>query len=35
VEALKALGLFRGSQAGYGYGEGFHVIRMGAELFLN
>jgi len=35
VEALKALALFRGSQAGYGYGEGFHVIRMGAELFLN
>ncbi len=34
VEALKALALFRGSQAGYGYGEAFHVIRMGAELFL-
>lgn len=34
IEALKALALFRGSQAGYGYAEGFHVIRMGAELFL-
>jgi LmbE family N-acetylglucosaminyl deacetylase len=34
VEALKALALFRGSQAGYGYAEAFHIIRMGAELFL-
>jgi len=34
VEALKALALFRGSQAGYGYAEGFQVIRMGAELFI-
>ena len=34
VEALKALALFRGSQAGYGYAEAFHVIRMGAELFI-
>lgn len=34
VEALKSLALFRGSQAGYGYAEAFHVIRMGAELFL-
>jgi N-acetylglucosamine malate deacetylase 1 len=34
VEALKALALFRGSQAGYGYAEAFQVIRMGAELFL-
>jgi LmbE family N-acetylglucosaminyl deacetylase len=34
VEALRALALFRGSQAGYGYAEGFHVIRMGAELFI-
>lgn len=34
VEALKALALFRGSQAGYGYAEAFHVIRMGAELFM-
>ncbi|MBX3244936.1 MAG: PIG-L family deacetylase [Acidobacteria bacterium] len=32
IEALKALALFRGSQAGYGYAEAFHVIRMGAEL---
>lgn len=34
IEALKALALFRGSQAGYGYAEGFHIIRMGAELFM-
>ncbi|QDU55384.1 PIG-L deacetylase family protein [Aeoliella mucimassa] len=36
VEALKALALFRGSQAGFGYGEGFHVIRMTAppEMFI-
>lgn len=32
VEALKALALFRGSQAGCGYAEAFHIIRMGAEL---
>jgi LmbE family N-acetylglucosaminyl deacetylase len=30
LEALKALALFRGSQAGFGYAEGFHVIRMNA-----
>ena len=34
IEALKALAVFRGSQAGFGYAEGFHVIRMGAELFM-
>ena len=34
LEALKALALFRGSQAGYGYAEAFQIIRMGAELFL-
>ena len=34
IEALRALALFRGSQAGYGYAEAFHVIRMGAELFM-
>jgi len=34
VEALRALALFRGSQAGYGYAEALHIIRMGAELFL-
>jgi len=28
LEALRALALFRGSQAGMGYAEGFHVIRM-------
>jgi len=30
LEALKALALFRGSQAGFGYGEGFHILRFGA-----
>lgn len=30
LEALKALALFRGSQAGFGYGEGFHILRMTA-----
>lgn len=34
IEALRALALFRGSQAGYGYAEAFQVIRMGAGLFL-
>jgi len=28
LEALKALALFRGSQSGFGYGEGFHIVRM-------
>ncbi|HAC64474.1 MAG TPA: PIG-L family deacetylase [Cyanothece sp. UBA12306] len=28
LEALKALALFRGSQAGMGYAEGFHLLRM-------
>jgi N-acetylglucosamine malate deacetylase 1 len=28
LEAIKALALFRGSQAGMGYGEGLHIIRM-------
>jgi LmbE family N-acetylglucosaminyl deacetylase len=28
LEALRALALFRGSQAGMGYAEGFHVLRM-------
>jgi LmbE family N-acetylglucosaminyl deacetylase len=27
LDALRALALFRGSQAGFGYGEAFHVIR--------
>ena len=27
-EACRALAQFRGTQAGFGYGEGFHVIRM-------
>jgi LmbE family N-acetylglucosaminyl deacetylase len=33
LEALRALALFRGSQAGFGYGEAFHVLRLtsGAE----
>lgn len=30
LEALRALALFRGSQSGFGYGEGFHIIRMTA-----
>jgi N-acetylglucosamine malate deacetylase 1 len=34
VEALRALALFRGSQAGFGYAEAFHVIRMSGELFI-
>ena len=28
IEALKALSLFRGSQFGFGFGEGFQIIRM-------
>jgi LmbE family N-acetylglucosaminyl deacetylase len=28
LEAAKALAMFRGTQAGFAYGEGFHVIRM-------
>jgi len=28
LEALRSLALFRGSQAGMGYGEGFQIIRM-------
>lgn len=28
LEAIKALAAFRGTQAGFAYGEGFHVIRM-------
>jgi len=28
VEACRALAQFRGTQAGFGYGEGFHIIRM-------
>jgi LmbE family N-acetylglucosaminyl deacetylase len=28
VEAARALAMFRGTQAGFAYGEGFHVIRM-------
>jgi len=28
VEAARALAMFRGTQAGFSYGEGFHVIRM-------
>jgi len=30
LEALKALALFRGSQAGVAYAEGFHLIRLNA-----
>ncbi len=28
VEAVEALAKFRGTQAGFGYGEGFHIVRM-------
>ena len=28
IEAVKALATFRGTQAGFAFGEGFHVIRM-------
>ena len=28
IEAIEALAKFRGTQAGFSYGEGFHVIRM-------
>ena len=28
IEAVEALAKFRGTQAGFGYGEGFHIIRM-------
>lgn len=28
VEAVKALAIFRGTQAGFSYGEGFQIIRM-------
>ena len=28
IEAVKSLAVFRGTQAGFAYGEGFHVVRM-------
>ena len=28
VKALEALAIFRGTQAGFGYGEGMHIVRM-------
>lgn len=28
IEAVKSLAMFRGTQAGFAYGEGFHIIRM-------
>ena len=28
IEAIEALAKFRGTQAGFGYGEGFHIVRM-------
>lgn len=30
IEALRALATFRGTQAGFAFGEGFHIIRMTA-----
>ena len=28
VQAVEALAKFRGTQAGFAYGEGFHIVRM-------
>jgi LmbE family N-acetylglucosaminyl deacetylase len=28
IEAVEALAKFRGTQSGFGYGEGFHIVRM-------
>lgn len=28
IEAVEALAKFRGTQAGFGFGEGFHIVRM-------
>jgi N-acetylglucosamine malate deacetylase 1 len=28
IDAVEALAKFRGTQAGFGYGEGFHIVRM-------
>jgi len=28
IEAVSSLAKFRGTQAGFGYGEGFHIVRM-------
>jgi len=28
IQAVEALAKFRGTQAGFGYGEGFHIVRM-------
>ena len=28
IEAVEALSIFRGTQSGFAYGEGFHIIRM-------
>jgi len=28
IEAIEALAIFRGTQSGFGYGEGFHIVRM-------
>ena len=28
IEAIEALAKFRGTQSGFGYGEGFHIVRM-------
>ncbi|MER3431828.1 MAG: PIG-L family deacetylase, partial [Blastocatellia bacterium] len=34
LDALRALALFRGSQAGFGFGEAFQIIRMTGDIFL-
>jgi len=28
MQAVEALAKFKGTQAGFGYGEGFHIVRM-------
>ena len=28
IEAVESLAKFRGTQAGFGYGESFHIVRM-------
>ena len=28
IQAVESLAKFRGTQSGFGYGEGFHIVRM-------
>ena len=32
IEAIEALAIFRGTQSGFSYGEGFHIVRMVSHL---